>query len=822
MGRVSHIIALLFLWCFATGQNNLLRGFVKLQSSGSSPLGGVEISAFGAQTVYSNDAGMFEMRFTGKKQGAAVSLMVSKPGYEVINSRELERCILRSSPDDLVYIIMARQGDRQRQALAYYNIIVDNTHEQFGRQLESIRAQLDRSETDNAERKTLIAQIAALQEEKEALLLKAESLAEQLSGVDLDGASALAREAYEKFETGDIESALDILSDDILDRNLQATKEAVTGIKADLQKAENALDQSIENYMIKARFCLINNQYQEAKSAFNKAIDADPFNKENIVEVAEFYDEIYDQVNALAYYEMALAVAESRTDSVDLFVEIGDQLRYDNRYEEARQTYLRAESSLQGDAIQSLRLMISFGILEMELNHLDSALHLFQKAIVLSDHLADSLMTKAPQSMDLRFDLFRADLFFNMGTVYARQEYFSQAESALKKALTIYDSTDLVYPGKTKYDRSLVMLNLGGIYGSHGKLDEAMRLFLAANEILKELSIEVPQKYLPELARNSNHMGAVSRDMDDHDASVQFLVNSMEIYEDLVKNNPGRFYPSLARTYTNLGGVYHDMADYPSSDRYLVKAMHIRRQLSEQNPEKHDLDYCRSVLNVLGLKRTLLESTCDSVYRDEGLELLALVRRTFEDYTFLYPESLDVPAVMRIDEGINYFDSFFTGMTSEVLACQVYINKGDSILQSLTPAAPAKEKIAAYRKAIHICQTGLDRFPDNQRLKSHTARLYGSYAWTLLLDRKFEKALEAGHEGLEMDKDSKWLKSYLAAVYLLNDDFKAAIALYNELKDQPDGNATYRETFLSDLDALNAAGILHDNINKARHFLGGD
>ena len=170
MKKLVLIINLAFLSTLCIAQSGVVRGIVKLQNSGAKPLPNAQISAFGASPVYSNSSGMYEMNFNSKKPGATVSLMVSADGYEVINEKELEHCVIRQNPDDLIFIIMAKQGQRNKQALAYYNIIVGNTNQNYDKELKNINTRLNSLAADDSERDVLLTQIDELQKEKETLL----------------------------------------------------------------------------------------------------------------------------------------------------------------------------------------------------------------------------------------------------------------------------------------------------------------------------------------------------------------------------------------------------------------------------------------------------------------------------------------------------------------------------------------------------------------------------------------------------------------------------------------------------------------------------
>ena len=229
----------------AYSQNNKVRGIVKLQSSGSQTLEGVKISSFGATTVYSNSDGQFELLFQRKVEGDEFSLEIKKEGYELINDKDLETEVIRKDPDDLVVVVMAKAGDRNKQALLYYDIIVEKADQKYDRDIAEIKEELGKLGEGDEERRILLQQIATLQEEKEAAIQRAEDLAKQLASIDLDIASDLAKEAYEKFDEGDIEGAIAVLDDDKLEQSAKAALEERAKAQQLLVKADSALQYTL-------------------------------------------------------------------------------------------------------------------------------------------------------------------------------------------------------------------------------------------------------------------------------------------------------------------------------------------------------------------------------------------------------------------------------------------------------------------------------------------------------------------------------------------------------------------------------------------------
>ena len=81
----------------------------------------------------------------------------------------------------------------------------------YNKEFQDIQNKLKNLAEGNADRQVLIRQINTLQIEKEKLINQAEALAKQLTVVDLDKASKLAKAAYDKFQIGDIKGAIAVL-----------------------------------------------------------------------------------------------------------------------------------------------------------------------------------------------------------------------------------------------------------------------------------------------------------------------------------------------------------------------------------------------------------------------------------------------------------------------------------------------------------------------------------------------------------------------------------------------------------------------------------
>ncbi|MBI1226961.1 MAG: hypothetical protein GC192_17145 [Bacteroidetes bacterium] len=100
----------------------------------------------------------------------------------------------------------------------------------------------------------------------------------------------------------------------------------------------------------------------------------------------------------------------------------------------------------------------------------------------------------------------------------------------------------------------------------------------------------------------------------------------------------------------------------------------------------------------------------------------------------------------------------------------------------------------------------------------------GSLSWYFLLDNNPVEAQATAEQALKSggDFNMEWVNSNLAPALLLQGKWEESKAVYVSHKDQayPDGtDRNWTQVFLQDLDALEAAGITHPDMARARKLL---
>lgn len=105
----------------ASASSTIVGQVMVVDEEGQRPLAGVQISSWGANPTISDSFGRFELPFIDKEPGDKVVLHIVKKGYEVINRPDLET-IIGKDPDELIEILMCKEGERDTYATTYYKL----------------------------------------------------------------------------------------------------------------------------------------------------------------------------------------------------------------------------------------------------------------------------------------------------------------------------------------------------------------------------------------------------------------------------------------------------------------------------------------------------------------------------------------------------------------------------------------------------------------------------------------------------------------------------------------------------------------------------
>lgn len=515
--------------------NNRLRGFVKLLNSGSQPLAGVQISSFGSSPTASKSDGSFELVFANKQPGDKVALLISKNGYDLVNSKEVEDVIIRKNADDLITIVMCPQGQRNQIALNYYNIIIQNANAALEKKLAAIDARLGDLESDDQARNQLLEEKERLRQERDQAVAQAEDLARRLADIDLDQASELSREALETLQSGDLDAALAVLDEEKLDRQLATLDAKEKQKEEELANIRSAREKAIGNFLLKARLLAASFQFEEAERSFQKAIAADSTDMDNIGELVLFYQRTYRYNAAVKLLEGSIDLTEGK---------------------------------------QKVALYDRLASLYHNLKEIDRAQECYEKGL------------EQARQLDAEGD--EEGLVALAGSI-GNYCYFAQsvgktelAEKLNEEAIGIIER--LVQEDPEKMDiQSVFFINLSVYYFSVGRMEEGEQILNQALEALRAGTERKPETYRPFLGFLLNLAASYYYSQQDYAHAAELYEEARTIAVELEKQGIVSA-PSVIYTFHNLGVYHRQRSELQEAKRYLYRAVVMQRAFEEKFP----------------------------------------------------------------------------------------------------------------------------------------------------------------------------------------------------------------------------------------------
>ncbi|MBB3841047.1 tetratricopeptide (TPR) repeat protein [Runella defluvii] len=441
----------------------------------------------------------------------------------------------------------------------------------------------------------------------------------------------------------------------------------------------------------------------------------------------------------------------------------------------------------------------NLGILYQAKNEYALALKAYSKALEIYERLAKTNPDSYESSV--------ATTQNNLGSLYQAKNEYSLALQAYTRALEIRERLAKTNPASYEPSVAMTQNNLGILYQVKNEYPLALKAYLRALEIRERLAKTNPDTYEPAVATTQNNLGILYQAKNEYALALQAYSRALEIYERLAKTNPASYEPSVAMTQNNLGSLFKAKNDYPSALSAYSKALEIRERLAKTNPEAHEIELCRSIV-LLGLLQKADYQTMRQVqingYLKKAKQILSK-----------YP---DIPLVKTLMEYVNDLDGYFKNVEL-LLPIQVLQNQLQKEISNTEKIKIQEQIIERYR---YLVTNGQPQFANE--LGSNLSNL----AWYQLLEKQFKAAEQSEKEAINPttfkkteDYDSKieWANTNLALALLFQSKYTEAENIYLVLKDKPYKKATYKETFLADLDELEKAGITHPDVSKIRELL---
>jgi len=278
----------------------------------------------------------------------------------------------------------------------------------------------------------------------------------------------------------------------------------------------------------------------------------------------------------------------------------------------------------------------------------------------------------------------------------------------------------------------------------------------------KELAIENPRIFLPNLAALLNNLGANYNDQNDYSKAEVMFIRCSEIREELAKDNPAVYLPDLADILYNLGFNYRAQSNYPKAEAMFLRCLEIYEKLAKESPKVY-LPDVTLVLNNLGLN-----------YKDQ---------REYAKAEEIYLRCL------KIYEKLAKKDP------------NAYTLKLINVTENLASVCQKNKK---YKKAVSFASRSVllrKKFDD---LPNNVASSLGTLSLYTLYTQEYSSSEEYALEALRLDSTQTGIKTNLAHALLLLGKYEEAWSIYQEISSQksPESNKTYGESCVEDLESL--------------------
>lgn len=217
------------------------KGLVLLQNSGQKPLPLVTILVSGAIPTTSDNEGNFTLHFATRKDGDAVrTINVSKAGYELVNTKDIELWNISSNHPFL--IVMCPKGNLRESRRKYYKIGEDRYKTLYRKKIEELEQAVFQNRLIKSEYE---AKLNEANKQLQHAMEQLESYCDKFARLNRDILSELDRCALQHLDNGDVEGAIKVYEDANLLSKFKEKSSQIDSLKTERSYVEKKLREEI-------------------------------------------------------------------------------------------------------------------------------------------------------------------------------------------------------------------------------------------------------------------------------------------------------------------------------------------------------------------------------------------------------------------------------------------------------------------------------------------------------------------------------------------------------------------------------------------------
>ncbi|MBI5916957.1 MAG: tetratricopeptide repeat protein [Bacteroidetes bacterium] len=621
MKSVFLPIALLFLHLSGFCQQTPFHGVVTVMNSLYEkgkveyvPFATVEAQVEKIQPAVTGSDGQFKLVLIGVSEKTRFYFQVKKEGLDVVNIDQLEAvCGQKESAK----IFMAKPQYIADFRSKVYNVGKTSAQKSLEKKQQQLltdyAAEKAKSEQTQERIGQLESELATVFDQLTKVEKFANDLADKYQRINLDDASEQFREAFRLFQEGDLAGALTLLNKSFSHvAAILAERQRIEALKKEVAERDSLqqvrTEETMQELRLKADLHKAQNEWDSVEICYRVLLELDSLNLKNLWEVAGFFQLQNDIKSSLLYYNRALHVAKTLSDSAAL--------------------------------LGNLCGLYSVNVLEEE------AIDCFKKAFIIHNKLVD---------MDPNIHKLSLAILLNtLGNFVINDS--TQAMLCYTKALSLVrDSIDKNFEDSL-YLIAVILNDMGNLQNEFSNYGAAKVLQIESLEAIRVLLFIDSIKYTPDKAAHLNNLANTLGKNNEIDSARAYYEKVLTIQRALTENNPYAYLNHLATTLNNYGSLLAINFELMPAKVLYEEALSYRRQLAQINPRRFNQEAARTSIYLSNLYGDLLEETSDVSYQEEGLRLLDEAER----YLSVYPSSEDViiqyyaPIMIRRDYFKNW------------------------------------------------------------------------------------------------------------------------------------------------------------------------
>ncbi len=651
------------------------------------------------------------------------------------------------------------------------------------------------------------------------------------NAIDRNNLKQQAKEAALLFKWDKVEIALEFLARDTTDYK------AISEYATFLYK-QNHIDQAQKKYeqLLNLLKCLAKNNpntYEPDIAITLNYIGRLFVKKHDYIEAEKYHKESFEIRKHLAKnnsesYESAFA--ETLNNMGILYKSKRDYTLAEKYYKESLEIRRRlAKNNPEVYEIEVAKTLNNIGVLHRVKNDYFQSEQYYKESLEIKRRL---LNTNSNESNKLSYSI----TLNTLGFLFVKKHEYTKAEQYYKESIEIRRQLAKNNPEAYEPDLAKILNYMGILYKCKRDYTLAEKYYKESLEIRRRLAKNNPDVYEISFTVTLNNLGNLYEKKYDYIQAEQYYKESLEIYRHLINTNTGNYMENFAETLNNLGVLYEKKNDYSQAEHYYKESLETRRRLAKNNPEVFESVVAITLNNLGNLYRKSKNYTQSEQYYKESLEIRRhLAKNNPEVY------GIDV-AITLNNFGMLYFDK------QDYILSEQYYNESLKIKRRLAKTNPEAYEIdiaetlenfeILYKEMdnLKLCIIHLTEEMEiykkwaliNYEYYYKYGNCYGKIAWYYILLSNYVKAEEAANEALKpnignnpLDYDEKieWVYTKLAPSLLLQGKYEESKDIYLQYKDKPYNKSTYKDTFLTDFDDIEKAGIKHPDIQRMRELL---